>query len=123
LPSPSASASGPASGPSSGGASDRPNVPLPDELFAIRTEIKRLTEREAAIKAILISDPDTREGASYLAEVKTVKAPRTDLKELKAQYPQIVEEHTYMLEQTRVVLMGVTEDGELVSPRKLKAAC
>lgn len=102
--------------------SDRPNVPLPDELYAIRTEIKRLTEREAEIKQILISDPDTREGASYLAEVKVLKVPRTDLKELRAAHPDLVDEYTYALEQTRVTLLGVTEDGELVAPRKLQKA-
>ena len=44
--------------------SDRPNLPLPDELAQVRADIKRLEEREAAIRGILLSDPDTRTGAS-----------------------------------------------------------
>lgn len=94
---------------------------MPDELAQVRAELKRLTERELVLKQILISDPDTRTGASYLAEVKVVKAPRTDIKELKHFHPDLVAEYTYMLEQTRVVLMGISEDGEIVNPRKLQA--
>lgn len=119
-PSPSASASGPSSEPSSGGS--RPNTPVPDELFAVREQIKKLEAKELELKALLIANPDLREGASYLAEVKVLKVPRTDLKELRAQYPAIADEFTYALEQTRVTLLGVTEDGELVAPRKLQKA-
>lgn len=97
------------------------NLPPPDELAQVRDKIRRLTERETELRNLLIENPDVREGASYLAEIKVVKAPRTDLKELRHFHPTIVDEFTYMLEQTRVVLMGVTEDGEIVSPRKLKA--
>lgn len=87
----------------------------------MRNEIKRLEARELELKAILIENPDTRTGASYLAEIKVVKAPRTDIKELKHFHPDLVAEYTYLLDQTRVVLMGISEDGEIVSPRKLKA--
>lgn len=95
---------------------------MPDELYAVRTQIKQLEERELELKRLLIENPDLREGASYLAEIKTVKAPRTDLKELRHFHPTIVDEFTYMLDQTRVVLMGITSDGEIVNPRKLAKA-
>lgn len=88
----------------------------------MRNEIKRLEERELELKRLLIENPDLREGASYLAEVKTVKAPRVDMKELKHFHGDLVAEFTYMLDQTRVVLMGITSDGEIVSPRKLQKA-
>lgn len=101
--------------------SDRPNVPVPDELYAVRAQIKQLEERELELKRLLIENPDVREGAAYLAEVKVVKVSSTDWKELKHFHPNLVDEYTYMREQTRVVLMGVTEDGEIVSPKKLQA--
>ena len=63
---------------------DRPNTPLPDELAAVRADLKRLTTREAELRQILLSDPDTRTGADYLVEIKTVKQDRTDLKEQRA---------------------------------------
>lgn len=95
---------------------------MPDELFAVRTEIKRLTERETELKRLLVENPDLREGASYLAEVKITRQSRTDIKEMRANYPAIVDEFTFPFETTRVTLLGVTEDGELVSPRKLAKA-
>ena len=44
--------------------SDRPNTPLPDELAAVRNEIKRLETHEAELKQILLSDPSARTDAS-----------------------------------------------------------
>ena len=102
--------------------SDRPNLPLPDELFAVREQIRALTEREAALKTLLIQNPDCRTGASYLAEVKTLQVSRTDLREMRANHPDIVDAFTFTLEQTRVTLLGISEDGEILSPRKLQKA-
>ena len=99
-----------------------PNTPVPDELAAIRAEMKRLEERESALRSILLSDPETRTGANWLAEVRTVQQERTDLKELRAAYPDQVAEHTYPTEITRIVLMGIDQDtGEVVSARKMRA--
>ncbi|HTI79460.1 MAG TPA: hypothetical protein VL614_03320 [Acetobacteraceae bacterium] len=102
--------------------SDRPNLPLPDELAQIRADIKRLEEREAAIRGILLSDPDTRTGASWIAEVKTVQQERTDWKELRANHPDIAEQYTFPTEITSVVLSGITEDGEVVPARQFRKA-
>ena len=100
----------------------RPNNPGPDELAAVRSEIKRLEEREAELRQILFSDPDVRTGASWLAEIKTVQQQRTDWKELRANHPEVVEQYTFPTEVTRVVLSGITDDGEVLSARKFRAA-
>jgi len=102
--------------------SDRPNTPLPDELAAVRNEIKRLETREAELKQILLSDPSARTGASWLAEIKTVTTQRLDVKELRANHPDIAEQYTFPTEVTRVVLSGVPEDGEIVSARQFRKA-
>jgi len=99
---------------------DRPNTPVPDELYAVRQQIKQLEEREAALKQILLSDPETRTGASYLAEIKEVTQNSTDWKELKACHPNIVDEFTYPRMITRVVLFGITEDGEIIPARRMR---
>jgi len=100
--------------------SDRRNTPVPDELAAVREQIKRLEERKAELTRLLILNEDLREGAAYLAEIKVIKRQQTDLKELRAMYPEQVAEHTYPLEVTQVVLSGITEDGELISARRFK---
>jgi len=100
---------------------DLPNLPLPDQLAEVRAEIKRLEERESALKSLLLANPDIRTGASWLAEVKTVETTRTDLKEMRANHADIVEQYTFRLPVTRVVLSGLTEDGEVVSARKLRS--
>ena len=100
--------------------SDRPNIPVPDELASVREQIKRLEERKAELTRLLILNEDLREGASYLAEIKIIKRQQTDLKELRAMYPEQVAEHTYPLDVTQVVLSGITEDGEIVSARRFK---
>jgi len=98
-----------------------PNVPVPDELAAVRADIKRLEERETELKRLVLENPDVRTGASWLAEVKTVEATRTDLKALRACHPDIVDQFTLQVPVTRVVLSGLTEDGEVVSARKLRS--
>jgi hypothetical protein len=100
---------------------DRPNVPVPDELAAVRADLKRLTTREAELRQILLSDPDTRTGADYLVEIKTVKQDRTDLKELRACHPSIVEQFTFPVEVTRIELRGINDDGEITSLRRKTA--
>jgi hypothetical protein len=98
-----------------------PNTPVPDELAAVRSELKRLETREAELKQILLSDPDTRTGANWIAEIKTIQTTRFDVKELKAGHPDLAAEYTFTLPVTRVELLGVTSDGELVSARKFRA--
>jgi len=101
--------------------SDLANIPVPDELAQIRAEMKRLEEREAHLRGVLLSDPDTRTGASWLAEIKTVSTNRTDWAELRAAHPALVEEYTYSLPVTRVVLSGIDADtGEIISGRKFR---
>jgi predicted phage-related endonuclease len=95
----------------------RKNTPLPDELAAVRAEIKRLESREEQLRASLLANPAFRTGTDYLAEIKTVTQQRTDLKEMRANYPEIVEQFTFPSPVTMVVLKGITEDGEIVSTR------
>ena len=98
------------------------NVPVPDALAAVRAEIKALETREAELKAALIADPDIREGKAWLAEIVVINTTYTDLKELRAMHPDLVAEYVFPKQVTRVVLSGVTEDGEIVSARAIRSA-
>jgi predicted phage-related endonuclease len=100
--------------------SDRPNIPVPDELAAIREQIRRLEDRELELKRLLIANEDLRTGADWIAEINTVQTTRTDWKELKAMYPEIIAEQTFPSSYTVVSLKVVTEDGEIVSARRFK---
>jgi hypothetical protein len=101
---------------------DRPNTPVPDELAAIRAQLKELTAREEVLRGLLLDNPDLRTGADYLAEIKVTKQARTDLKELRASHPDIVEQFTFPVEITRIVLSGIDADtGEITSLRRRTA--
>jgi hypothetical protein len=93
-------------------------TPPADELFDVRAEIKQLTSRERALTALMIADPSARTGNTHAVEVKEVETTRTDLKEMRANYPSIIEQFTFPVKITRVELRGVNEDGELVSLRR-----
>ena len=99
-----------------------PNLPVPDELAAVRAELKRLEAREVELRNLLIAHPDIRTGASWLAEVQVTQRQTTDVKEMRACHPDLVAEFTFPVSTTRVVLMGISEDGEIVSARKLRSA-
>ena len=102
--------------------SDRPNTPLPDQLNAVREQIKALEEREAALRGELLAHPELRTGAAWIAEIRTVQQTQTDWKELRAAHPTLVDEYTYPREITRVVLSGVDEKtGEIISARQKRA--
>lgn len=98
----------------------RPNIPVPDELADVRARIKELEAREIELRQLLLANPDIRTGASWLAEIKTVSQSRTDLNELRANYPDVVREFTFSVEMTRVVLSGIMDDGEIVNARRLR---
>jgi hypothetical protein len=98
------------------------NLPPPDELADVRAKIKAFEQRETELRQILLANPDLREGAAWLAEVKTVRVERIDIREMRACHPDTVAEFSHFLDVTRVVLSGVTEDGELVSARKMRKA-
>lgn len=98
--------------------SDRPNLAPADELAAVRAELKALEGREAALKQLLISDPSSRSGNHYLAEVREVETTRTDLKELRANHRELVDEYTFPAKVMRVELSAITEDGEIVPARR-----
>lgn len=101
----------------------RPNLPVPDELAAVREQIKRLETREAELRQMIFGDPEARTGKDWVAEIRTTTQQRTDMKELRAQHPAIVDEFTYPTEITRIVLSGIdAETGELVSARKMRSA-
>lgn len=97
-------------------------LPPADELHAVRQQLKTLGEREAALKALMLSDPSARTGNQFIVELCEVTARRTDLKELRACHPDIVEQFTFPLKTTRVELRGLTEDGEVVSLRRKATA-
>lgn len=102
--------------------SERPNIPVPDELADVRARIKELEAREIGLRTLLIAEPELRTGANYLAEIKTSRQTRTDLKEMRKCHPEIVEQFTFPIDVARVVLSGITEDGEIVNARRLRQA-
>jgi hypothetical protein len=94
------------------------NIPVPDELAAVRDEIKRLQDRESHLRQLLIANPDLREGAGWLAQVKAVLSSRLDTHELRAAHPALCEEYTHPVTTTYVKLSAISEDGEIVSKRR-----
>ena len=98
--------------------SDQTQIPPADELWAVRDTIKQLTSREKELRALMLSDPSARTGNSYAAEIKDVATTRTDIKELRANHPSIVEQFTFTVFDKRVELRGINEDGELTSLRR-----
>jgi len=101
-----------------------PNDQLPpaDELYAVREDIKRLTSRERELKATVIADPSARTGNHYAVEIKDVATARMDVKELRANHPDIAEQFTHTVFDKRVELLGINEDGELTSLRRKTTA-
>jgi hypothetical protein len=102
--------------------SDAPrNIPVPDELADVRAKVKELETREAELRNLLIANPDLREGAAWLAEVKVSQRETTDIKEMRACHPDLVAEFTHALDVTRVELSGIDADtGEIVSARQMR---
>ena len=98
------------------------NIPVPDQLADVRQRISHLETQERELREAIIANPDIRTGNNWVAEVKEVETNRVDLKELRAMHKDIVEQYTFALKTTRVVLSGITEDGELVSARKMRSA-
>lgn len=98
-------------------------TPPADELHAVRQQLKTLGEREQVLKQLMLSDPSARTGNQFIVELCEVTARRTDLKELRACHPDIVEQFTFPLKTTRVELRGIDQDtGEIVSARKARSA-
>ncbi len=98
------------------------NLPPADELFAVRDTIKQLSSRERELKALMIADPEARTGNSYAVEIKDVATTRTDIKELRAMYPDIVEQFTFTVTDKRVEVRGISDDGEVFNLRRKTTA-
>ena len=86
------------------------NVGPADELASVRAQMKTLEAREAALRQTLLQDPEARQGRDYVAEIRETTTQRTDLKELRAMYPDVVAEHTFSAKTTSVVLKRVAEE-------------
>ena len=96
------------------------NIPVPDALAAVRAQIKALETEEAEYKRILLTDPSARTGAAWVAEVREIETNRVDIKELRAMHKDLVDEYTFPQKITRIELMGVSEDGELIPSRQMR---
>ena len=94
------------------------NLPPADELAETRNQIKQLSSRERELKALMIADPEARTGNSYAVEIKDVATTRTDIKELRAMYPDIVEQFTFTVTDKRVEVRGISDDGEVFNLRR-----
>jgi hypothetical protein len=89
-------------------------LPPADQLAEVRQQLRSLTEQEAALKALVINDPSARTGNQFCVDVVEVASNRTDIKELRACHPDIVEQFTFKVKTTRVELRGLTDAGEIV---------
>jgi predicted phage-related endonuclease len=97
------------------------NIPVPDALAEVRAQLKQLETEEAELKRILLTDPSTRTGADWIAEIKEIETTRVDIKELRAMHKDLVEEYTFPTKVTRVELSAIDADtGEIVSARQFR---
>jgi hypothetical protein len=96
-------------------------TPPADELGAVRDQLKVLKEREAVLRNLMLTDKSARIGNRLLAELLDVTAQVVDLKELRANHPDLVAEYTFPRTTTKVELREITEDGEIVRRRKKEA--
>ena len=87
-----------------------PNLGPADELASVRERIRALEAREAALRLTLLHEPDAREGKEYIAEIRETTTQRTDLRELRAMYPEQVAEHTFPAKTVAVVLKRITAE-------------
>jgi len=94
------------------------NLPPADELFAVREQLKALKARESDLRSLMLSDPSARTGNRYAVEIRDVQTTRTDIKELRANHPDLVDEFTFKLTEQHVELRGINEDGELTALRR-----
>jgi hypothetical protein len=94
------------------------NLPPADELAETRNQIKQLSSRERELKALMIADPEARTGNAYAVEIKDVATTRTDIKELRAMYPDIAAQFTFTVTDKRVEVRGISDDGEVFNLRR-----
>jgi len=80
-----------------------------DELAAVRAQLRALEARETALRQTLLHDPEARQGRDYIAEIRETVTQRTDLRELRAMYPEQCAEHTFPAKTTSVVLRRVAD--------------
>lgn len=84
----------------------------------MRAQLKALEEREGELKRLMLTDASARTGNAHVVEIEEVQTTRTDIKELRANYAEIVEQFTFTVPVKRVVLRGISEDGEIISLRR-----
>ena len=99
------------------------NIPVPDELADTRAKIKALQQRENELKALILANPDIREGAAWIAEVKEIETNRVDVKELRAMHKDLLEEYTFPQKTVRIELSAIDADtGEIIPARRARQA-
>jgi hypothetical protein len=98
------------------------NFPPADELADVRDRIAALKAREATLRTMLLSDPSSRQGNKFLAEIVTVTQQRVDLKELRAMHADLVAEYTFPHAIQNVELRAIDpETGEITRRPKRRA--
>ena len=63
--------------------------PIPDQLVRVRGKIALLQVQEKALRDILISDPSTRMGGEYVAQVRDLATYRVSGKTLRKAAPEV----------------------------------
>jgi aspartate carbamoyltransferase regulatory subunit len=97
-------------------------IPPADRLAQVRAMLKVFGDEENQLKALMLNDPSARTGNQHVVELREVETSRTDIKEMRACHPAIVEQFTFKVKTTRVELRGVSEDGEIVRIKRGSAA-
>ena len=99
-----------------------PQLPPADQLAAVRDEIRALRERESILRALLLSDPSSRQGNAYVAEIVVVTQQRLDTKELRAMHPDLCAEYTFPHQIENVELRAIDQEtGEITRRPKRRA--
>jgi hypothetical protein len=93
-------------------------LPPADELADVRLKLRWLQEREEVLRQLMIADPSARTGNHHAAQIREVTTTRTDIVEMRKMYPDLVAEYTFPAKTTQVVLVGISEDGELIPTRR-----
>jgi aspartate carbamoyltransferase regulatory subunit len=97
-------------------------IPPADRLAQVRAMLKVFGDEESQLKALMLNDPSARTGNQHVVELHEVETSRTDIREMRACHPAIVEQFTFKVKTTRVELRGISEDGEIVRIKRGQAA-
>jgi len=100
------------------------NLGPADEWGILTEEIKRMEDRKAALRPVLLGDAEARHGKRYIVTPVSFTRDIVDVDKalLERAFPEAYRATVSIMrkEQTNLQLSGVTEDGEQISLRELR---